>query len=397
MADSPLDVKNSWDCIRRHLPANYATLADEHKQLQLQYGNAKIRTADDLLRLILLHAGADLPLRQTVAMMAEAGGPEVSHVRLHKKMIRARPYLQALLGSMVGMHEAAPELWSGYDVVTTDATAVCGPGATTTDARIHTQMRVADLELVGVHVAGLRVGETFKHFGWQEGQLAVADSGYCNASGIGHVVRGGADVLVRVNRTSLPVYDEDERSVDLIDWMRDLDGFKACEQDVWVEDKQHDLWIRGRLIGLRLPSALAEKARARLRREMGRKATPLDMEAAQYVVLFTTVPKSRLNADRCLALYRLRWQIELLFKRWKSLCGLDRLPNQLDETIHSWLYAKLLLALLAQRMAGQALSPPVPSSPTRRRRRARMDTPTMEAGIDAVAGDHIGAGTHHAA
>ena len=56
-------------------------------------------------------------------------------------------------------------------------------------------------------------------------------------------------------------------------------------------------------------------------------ATAESIEAAGYVELFTTVDKSRLSAARCMHLYRLRWQIELLFKRLKSLCGLDRMPN----------------------------------------------------------------------
>ena len=56
------------------------------------------------------------------------------------------------------------------------------------------------------------------------------------------------------------------------------------------------------------------------------------------------------QARRALTLYRLRWQVELAFKRWKSLCHFDRLPNYRDDTIFSWLYAKLLLALLMHRM-----------------------------------------------
>lgn len=101
MVSPRVDVTSEWDTIRSYLPADYRELADEHKQVQTQFGNAKIRTADDLLRLVLLHAGADLPLRQTVAAMKAAGGPDVSHVRLHKKMLRATPYFRALVRSMV--------------------------------------------------------------------------------------------------------------------------------------------------------------------------------------------------------------------------------------------------------------------------------------------------------
>jgi hypothetical protein len=68
--------------------------------------------------------------------------------------------------------------------------------------------------------------------------------------------------------------------------------------------------------------------------------------------------KSRRNQ---LEAYRLRWQIELQFKRWKSLCGFDRLPNYRDDTIVAWLYAKVLIGVLLDRMSSirDELSPPV--------------------------------------
>lgn len=387
MANPRLDVTTDWDTIRGFLPEGYAELADELKQLNLQYGNAKIRTADDLLRLVLLHVGADLPLRQTVALMAESGGPAVSHVRLHKKLSRAVPYLRGLVREMVDTSAAAPERWSGYDVVAVDATAVCGPGAETTDARLHTQMRIADLDVLDVRVDGIDVGETFKRFSWEAGQLAVADRGYCNAPGIGYVIERGADVLVRVNRGSLPLFVEDGTPFELMDWLRLMPGHDAHEARVVIHDRTRDRKIAGRIVAMRLPASQAEKARARLVREHGTNVSDLDREAASYVVLFTTAAKSRLDAERCLALYRLRWQVELLFKRWKSLCGLDRLPNYIDETIHAWLYAKVLLALLMQRMAASALSPPEPSAPSRRRRPA-VDAPTLEAHLTPVGGAH---------
>lgn len=387
MGNSRIDVTTDWETIRSHLPREYAALADEHKQVQTQFGNAKIRTADDLLRLALLHVGADLPLRQTVAVMAEGGGPAVSHVRLHKKMYRAMPYFRALVRSMVNTTPADPERWAGYEVVTVDASSVCGPGADCADARLHVQMRVSDLDFLNVRVEGLEIGESFKRFQWKPGQLAVGDRGYCNPPGIGSVTMQGGDVLVRVNRQTLPMSDENGERIDLMVWLRSLRGHDEREREVTIRDKEHERDIGGRLVAMRLPVAQAEKARARLKRELGGKVTDLDREAAAYVVLFTTVPKSRLDAHRCLELYRLRWQIELLFKRWKSLCGFDRLPNYLDETITSWLYAKVLLALLMQRMGVSALSPPEATTSGRRR---HVEPATVETRFDTMASNHLG-------
>ena len=73
----------NWRTLLGCLPPDYEELALKHKQLLTQYGNAKVKDADTLLRFIFLHAGADLPLRQTVMLMAEAGGPRLSPMRLH--------------------------------------------------------------------------------------------------------------------------------------------------------------------------------------------------------------------------------------------------------------------------------------------------------------------------
>lgn len=123
--------------------------------------------------------------------------------------------------------------------------------------------------------------------------------------------------------------------------------------------------IEGRLVATRLPPTQTQEARARVQREQGSDASSDTMEMAGYVVLFTTTPSSRLSAARCLAAYRLRWQVELLFKRWKSLGGMDELPNQRDDTTLAWLYVKLLLGLIVERLGSAAasgaaeLSPPV--------------------------------------
>ena len=112
------------------------------------------------------------------------------------------------------------------------------------------------------------------------------------------------------------------------------------------------------------------------------EATAETIEMAEYVVLFTTAPRSRLSAIRCLQAYRLRWQIELLFKRWKSLCGFDRLPNERPDTIESWIYAKLLLALLMDKLGASAteVSPPIRLvGPPRIDGRRRGSSPTPSA------------------
>jgi hypothetical protein len=348
---------DDWKSLLAFLPKDYKSLADEYKQLRTQYGNAKICDADTLLRFIFVHVGADLPLRQTVALIAEAGGPSLSPMRLHKKMRLAAPYLRALVERMVEWPtEGAPELWGGYFLTAVDATVVCGPGATGTDARIHTKLRVADVSISAVEVTDETGGETFKRFTWERGELVLADRAYCSPSGVQHVLDGQADVLVRYRLGGIELFDASGCAIDVLAQVAHLAVGAGLDLD--VEAKLSSGKAPGRLIAYRLADDAVERARKKLRKE-GSVSAPV-MEAAKYVLLFTTALRGRLDAERCLQAYRMRWQIELQFKRWKSLCGFDVLPNYRDDTTLAWLYAKVLLGTLLDRMASipTELSPP---------------------------------------
>ena len=63
----------------------------------------------------------------------------------------------------------------------------------------------------------------------------------------------------------------------------------------------------------------------------------------------TTAPRERLDRATVLEIYRLRWQIELLFKRLKSLLDFDELPAHTEPLVRAWLLARLLAAALADR------------------------------------------------
>jgi hypothetical protein len=106
-----IDAQNDWETLLSYLPPDYEALAVAHKQIKKQWSNIKIASAAMLLRFIFLHVGANLPLRQTVAVMAKAGGPKLSPVRLHYRMRQAQPYLAALVGRMASdiQQEAKPD------------------------------------------------------------------------------------------------------------------------------------------------------------------------------------------------------------------------------------------------------------------------------------------------
>ncbi len=65
------------------------------------------------------------------------------------------------------------------------------------------------------------------------------------------------------------------------------------------------------------------------------------------------------TTQQVLECYRLRWQVELTFKRLKSIAQLGHVPKHDDQSSRAWLYGKLFVALLSQKLArvGSTISP----------------------------------------
>ena len=106
-----------------------------------------------------------------------------------------------------------------------------------------------------------------------------------------------------------------------------------------------------RLIAVRKPRTAAEAAR-RQARQQGRKSgyTPSrkTLHAAGWFIVVTSLPVKQYSTDDVLALYRLRWRIELAFKRLKSLIELKKPPGIDERSAKPWVLAHLLMIFLLE-------------------------------------------------
>jgi IS4 transposase len=172
---------------------------------------------------------------------------------------------------------------------------------------------------------------------------------------VAHVIRAGGDVIVRLNSANFPLLDTLEQPFELLPHLRKLrrhipGEWEACFQ---VGDER----FPSRLCAVRKTRAAAEKAKEQARREASRKGKQIreeTLECAEYVFVLTTLPRSEFSTADILDLYRVRWQIELVFKRLKSLLRLGHLPKQNDLSARAWIQAKLLTALLIEHLADKA-------------------------------------------
>ena len=348
-----------WADVERPLPAGWRELAEERKLVRRNlpaHLGAKVRDIGDILRLVFHHVGSNVGLVAATAAFAAAKMLTLSAPALHKWMRKLGPYLAELVARMVyeDHKQFLPNCWAGYCIIVTDGSSVMCPGAKGTTARVHKALVLSDLRIREVHATGVEIGETFRRFHPDPGELWIGDRGYANPPGIAWVVGRGADVLVRVNRSALPLYDTHGTPIDVMEKLQRLrKPLRPREWKAFVVADDGGR-IPGRLCAVRLPPDKAEEARARARREQGADVTEETLQMCAFVVVFTTVPRDRLSTDLILKLYCSRWQIELEFKRNKSLTGLDRLPNFRTDTIESWIYTKLLLDQILHRLCAPA-------------------------------------------
>jgi len=356
VTDKPNDIAGDWSMIEAQLPPDWRNLAQQHgldpTVVPPQLG-AKVKDVSVPLRLVLYHVGTNTSLKVTTAMAAAAGLIDMSAVALHKWMRRFAPFLTAVLVALTNAAQRfAAACWAGYDIIIVDASSVARPGSAGTTGRVHYALRLTNLQPVQIDVTDDKGGETFRRFApmAQPGQLWLGDRGYANPPGIAAMTSQGADVMVRYNRGTLPLYDRAGVLLDVRGKLMHLPNPGVPrEWAAWVQPQGHPP-IRGRLCAVRLPPDKAEEARVRLRREQGSELTAESLAMAEFVVVFTTVPRDRLSTALVLELYCLRWQVELTIKRDKSIAGLDQLPNFRADTIRSWILAKMLLTQIARKI-----------------------------------------------
>ena len=347
---------DDWKIVRSFLPEGWEEKARECGALTRARG---IAGADALLRVLLIHIANGCSLAETSVRAQQMGLGVLNPSAIYKRLRSAEDWLRWMADQMrsaLGM--TRPKL--GARVRLADATTISEPGSTGTDWRIHYAIDLTTLQCDFFELTDVSGGESWRRFPVKRGDIWLGDRGYSNPNGVRHVVGAGGEVIVRLNRSALPLFSETQKRLDVIKIARKLKSNQQLECVASVQGGQ-GRWIKGRLLIVRRSKKAAEHARKKLKQKASKNqknVTEQALEAAQYFFAWTTLPVSW-SQQQVLELYRCRWQIELAFKRMKSIMGLGHLPKRDPESCRAWLHGKLLTSLLVERMIGSAkkLSP----------------------------------------
>lgn len=311
----------------------------------------EITNAVDLLRLILAYCLGERGLRLTAVWAASVGLVDISNVALLYRLRQCGDWLAMLVGQVLA--GAAPKASHGRLIRIIDATSVPkkGPDARKKNKlwRIHSAFDLPDERFGHFELTDQQEGETLDRIPVVKGEIRIADRAYLQPERMAKVIDAGADVVIRAGWKSARWVDEAGNAIDVVAELRDATA-GLVDRPIWIKRKCGSL-LAVRLVAVRKPQQAAEAARRKARREAqrgGHTVSKQTLDAADWVILITSLKPEDFTTADVLALYRLRWRIELGFKRLKSLIGLKGPPGISESSARPHILAHLLTILLLE-------------------------------------------------
>lgn len=350
MAPIPMPQGWTWDTVIERLEErlDLETTCRTHGAIRR---TRQIRTAAQLLRLILGYVLSRLSFRGTAAW-AEAGGhASFSDVALLKRMRGCGSWLRHIVSTLAILDRPEAGGVDGRRVVAVDGTVICSPGpAGKQDYRIlHTAYDVSAQCFIGAELTDRHTAEHLDAGGVGAGEIRLGDRVYGRWRDLSAVVAAAADYVVRLSAKALALRTPEGASLDRAALCQRAVAEGLLDVAVMILDPGTGERMPARLLVLALPAEQAEAARRvarRKARQWGYTIGDKALATAGCLMLITSLPRDAWPGPRVLELYRRRWQVELVFKRLKSLIGLEELRVHDSQLVAVWIHAVLLIALL---------------------------------------------------
>jgi hypothetical protein len=279
------------------------------------------------------------------------GGHKISDVAVLNRMRSSPAFLRALISSVLArrLQAVAPAPMS---VCLIDGTTVRRPGGQGADWRLHLSYDLQRQQLLEVELTSAAEGETLTRLDVNPDRVYIADRGYGTTPGIVHLLTAGARFVVRVTPQNVRLRSIDGKPLKIVDWLQGLADATPAERLVGVAGEPTQL----RLIAIRKSPGAAQRARRLAVREGRRNGGTVRADTltlADYILVLTNCPEY--TPAQVLETYGFRWQIELAFKRLKTIMQFDHLRAHDPEVAQAYLLAKILAALVVEELNVRAV------------------------------------------
>lgn len=337
-----------------------------------------VKDAASLLRLSLGYGACGMSLRNTSAWADISAVARLSDVALLNRLRGSAAWLGEIvaailserLGETLGHGREgrlgagpSPGEGGGHRVRLVDATTLSCPGSRQTDWRVHVGFRLGPRPRIEqLQLSNGRGAESLDRFVWGPGDIVIGDAGYAKAQDLARLDATGAAFVIRTGWNAVRLRTTAGAPLNLFSVLKDVPERGTAEVTAAIAlDRAGTQLLPVRLVILGKSAEEAARARDRARRKsrkQGKTPKKETLLAAGYIMLLSSLDGFDFPAGAVLELYRLRWQIELVFKRLKSLLHLDQLPAKDPDLARCWIYAKFIAALLLENMSEQVLDSP---------------------------------------
>jgi len=312
----------------------------------------EISNAVDLLRLILAYCLGKQGLRSTTTWATSVGLVDISGAALLYRLRQCGDWLALLVGQT--LTAAAPKPSRGRLIRIVDATTVPKKGVHGRKKnevwRIHSAFDLPQERFGHFELTDQQEGERLDRIAPVPGEIRLADRAYLQPERMARLIKAGADFVIRAGWKSARWLDGQGHAFNLVAELRKVTERGLLDRPIWIKPRR-GAPLALRLVAIKKPPQAAADARRKARRSAqkgGHQLSRQTLQAADWVILVTSLAVDDFTTDDVLSLYRLRWRIELGFKRLKSLIGLNGPPGGDERSARPHILAHLLIILLLE-------------------------------------------------
>lgn len=320
-----------------------------------------IKDPNDLMMLVLFHllTGCSLIEVSEISKLAKLG--DISDVAFMKRFGNCGEWFKWILTKIQETTDGiieyeVPEKLKKYRILAVDATDVSEKGTSGRIFRLHFALDIIHMHAALYNITSNSVGEHLRNYELTEGDLVLADRGYSCTSGIEYCIERKCQYIARMRINSFKPYNEAGQPQDILELIKEKESGELTVYAKKDLGKNRSEMIPVRICFKRKTDEALEITKKKLKRKESRKQKTISPSAYtfnEYIVLATSLDDS-ISTEEVLELYRYRWQVELYFKRLKSILDYGEMPKKSERSIFSWLNGKLMIALLIEKMMGKA-------------------------------------------
>lgn len=346
-------------CLLKELPSNYEEECYKQKAIVRCRG---VSSPANLMMLVMfhLHNGCSLLEIQEVARLTKLG--QMSDVAFMNRFEKCNDWFKAINREIAKervMKYRKPSWMADKRVIAVDASDVREKGRSGRLYRLHYALDIFSMCSIEHHITTGQTGESLTNFKIEKNDLYIADRGYCTIKGMEHVEQSDAQYIIRIRKNSFTLKNIQGEKIDIGAQLTVLGDHEALDLSAYATN-QNGQKLPVRICAIRKDSKAIEQSKKKLHRKESKDQITISEETKEfhnYFVVVTNLDCS-VSAEEVLKAYRLRWQIEMYFKRLKSILDYGEMPKRRENSVLAWLNGKIMIALLIELViAKSAFSP----------------------------------------